>query len=97
MTTHRAVGEGRSRKLGSPITDWSSDEICESAKRRNWTKGLSLKFDDRDGGVVLDAVAFDVSLEAFVSQRPLEESSDGTGDIFASVQINVAEKAALAG
>lgn len=80
------------------MMDCSSDEIWESAKRRNWTKGLSsLEMEDRDGGVVVDAVAFDVSLDGCVSGRRLDVPSDGTGAIFASEQITVAEKAALAG
>ena len=80
------------------MTDCNSAEICESAKRRNWTKGLSsLKFGDRDGGAVADAVSLEVSLEVFVSERRLEESSDGTGAIFIREQIKVADKAALAG
>ena len=80
------------------MTDCKSDEICESAKRRNWMKGLSSsEFDERDGGVTVDAVALDVSFELFVSERRFDESSDGTGAIFASEQIKVADKAALAG
>jgi hypothetical protein len=61
-------------------------------------KGLSsLEIEDRDGGVVVDAVAFDVSVAAFASEWRFEVSSDGTGAIFASEQITVADKAALAG
>jgi len=98
MTIHLAVGEGRSKRLGRPMTDCSSDEICESAKRRNWTKGLSsLEFEKRDGGVVAGGVAVDVSVEGFVLEGRFDVSSDGTGAIFASEQIKVADKAALAG
>ena len=80
------------------MTDCSSDEICESAKRRNWTKGLSsLECENRDGGVVADGVAVDVSVEGFVLEGRCDVSSDGTGAIFTSVQIKVADNAALAG
>lgn len=80
------------------MTDCSSDEICESAKRRNWTKGLSLlEFENRGGGVAADDVAVDVSVEGFVLGGRVDVSSDGTGAIFASEQIKVADKAALAG
>jgi hypothetical protein len=102
MTIHLAVGEGRSNRLGNPMMDCSSDDICESAKRRNWIKGLSsLEIEDREGGVVVDAVvdvvALDVSEGGCVSGQPFVVCSDGTGAIFASEQINVADKAALAG
>jgi hypothetical protein len=61
-------------------------------------KGLSsLEIEDRDGGVAVDAVAFDVSPDGCVSGRWLDVSSDGSGAIFASEQITVADKAALAG
>jgi hypothetical protein len=80
------------------MTDCSSDEICESAKRRNWTKGLSsLEFEHRGGGVVADGVAVDVSVEGFVVEGRFDVPSDGTGAIFISEQIKVADKAALAG
>jgi hypothetical protein len=42
-------------------------------------------------------MALDVSLEVFISVWRLDESSDGTRAIFASEQIKVADKAALAG
>ena len=42
-------------------------------------------------------MAVDVSVEGFVLEGRLDVPSDGTGAIFASEQIKVADKAALAG
>jgi hypothetical protein len=98
MTIHLAVGEGCSNRLGNPIMDCKSDEICASAKRRNWMKGLSsLGIEGREGGVGVDVVAVEGSVDVFVSGRRFDVSSDGTGAIFVREQITVAEKAALAG
>ena len=51
------------------MTDCSSDESCESAKRRNWMKGFSFfKCEVSEGGVVVDVVAVGVPLEVFISE-----------------------------
>lgn len=53
--------------------------------------------DDGDGGVVVDAVAFDVSVGWRVPVELSWVSDEATGAILTMEQITVADRAALAG
>lgn len=53
--------------------------------------------DDGDGGVVVDAVAFDVSVGWRVPIELSWVSDEATGAILTMEQITVADRAALAG